>query len=365
MITDTDCSVYYTADGSTSVYQYPFRIIASSDLVVTTRVGTAAEIVLALTAGYTVSGVGATTGGEITLVAGDLAVDTILAIKRIRPITQTWDVRNQGSYLPERVENSADHIIMICQQLAEGLTGTARLHETVDPSVVSSTLPLPTGGALLAWNAGGTAIENVTVGEIGSGDSVTLPDDYGVAIYAAANVFTSRTLTAGAGISITNGTGVSGNPTITSTSPPTGSIVGYGAAAAPTGWLLCDGSVVSRTTYAALYAVIGTTWGVGDGSTTFNVPDSKGRFPIGYGTGAGLTARALGAKGGEESHTITITELPSHSHDIPILTGSHADGSEACIEVGAQGLTPTAVAGGATAMAMLPPFWCQNYIIKT
>jgi microcystin-dependent protein len=90
---------------------------------------------------------------------------------------------------------------------------------------------------------------------------------------------------------------------------PIGTILDYAAATAPSGYLVCDGSAVSRTTYAALFAVIGTTWGAGNGSTTFNVPDFRGRTSIGAGTGTGgnATAHALGSKGGDEA-------LASHSH---------------------------------------------------
>jgi microcystin-dependent protein len=95
---------------------------------------------------------------------------------------------------------------------------------------------------------------------------------------------------------------------------PTGSVVMFAGSAAPTGWLLCDGSAVSRTTYAALFAAIGTTYGTGDGSTTFNLPDLRGRTPVGAGAGPGLTSRALGAKFGEESHTQTAAEVGVHSH---------------------------------------------------
>lgn len=70
---------------------------------------------------------------------------------------------------------------------------------------------------------------------------------------------------------------------------PVGSIIMYGAATAPTGWLLCDGSAVSRTTYADLFTAISTTYGTGNGSTTFNVPDMRGIFPRGAGTSAKLT----------------------------------------------------------------------------
>ena len=73
----------------------------------------------------------------------------------------------------------------------------------------------------------------------------------------------------------------------------TGIIIAYGGSAAPAGFLLCDGSAVSRTTYADLFAALGTTWGAGDGSTTFNLPDLRGRSALGAGTGSGLTPRSL------------------------------------------------------------------------
>lgn len=70
---------------------------------------------------------------------------------------------------------------------------------------------------------------------------------------------------------------------------PTGTIVLYGGATAPTGWVLCNGSAISRTTYSALFGAIGTTFGVGDGSTTFNVPDCRGIFIRGAGTSGKLS----------------------------------------------------------------------------
>jgi microcystin-dependent protein len=72
---------------------------------------------------------------------------------------------------------------------------------------------------------------------------------------------------------------------------PPGSLMAYGASMAPTGWLLCDGSAISRTTYATLYAVIGTTWGAGDTTTTFNVPDLRGQFVRGYDDRAPATSQ--------------------------------------------------------------------------
>ena len=105
--------------------------------------------------------------------------------------------------------------------------------------------------------------------------------------------------------------------------------------AAPAGWLLCDGSAVPRTgATAALYAAIGVAYGPGDGNTTFNLPDYRGRALVGAGAGPGLTARALGAKGGEEAHVLAVGELPSHNHtgstgtDTPDHTHSGSTGTE-------------------------------------
>lgn len=91
-------------------------------------------------------------------------------------------------------------------------------------------------------------------------------------------------------------------PLNTATAPdPVGVIQLYSGATAPTGWMLCDGTAISRTTYSALFAVTSTTYGVGNGTTTFNLPDLRGRAPIGAGTGSGLTARTRGTALGAET----------------------------------------------------------------
>jgi microcystin-dependent protein len=80
------------------------------------------------------------------------------------------------------------------------------------------------------------------------------------------------------------------------------------------GWLLCDGSQADRFLYADLFAAIGTTHGAGDGSTTFTLPDCRGRDFVGAGTAPTLTNRPLGSKFGEESHVLSVAEMPSHNH---------------------------------------------------
>ena len=109
-----------------------------------------------------------------------------------------------------------------------------------------------------------------------------------------------------------------------------GSIADFGMDSAPTGWLACYGQAVSRSTYAALYAAIGDTWGAGNGSTTFNLPDLRGRVragkdnmggisadrltKVGGPSGPGVDGDTMAATGGEESHQLTVGEMPIHSH---------------------------------------------------
>jgi microcystin-dependent protein len=91
-----------------------------------------------------------------------------------------------------------------------------------------------------------------------------------------------------------------------------GSIYMFAGAVAPSGYAVCDGTAVSRSTYAELFGIIGTTYGAGDGSTTFNLPDLSGRVPLGV-----STAMLLGDSGGEEAHVLTVNEIPQHLHTVP------------------------------------------------
>lgn len=106
---------------------------------------------------------------------------------------------------------------------------------------------------------------------------------------------------------------------------PSGVVFDYAGTVVPDGFLDCDASAVSRTTFADLFAAIGTTWGAGDGSTTFNVPDFRRRIAVGSGgSGTGTLGNAVGNTGGAETHTLTLAESPAHSH-----TASNANSSGA------------------------------------
>lgn len=147
---------------------------------------------------------------------------------------------------------------------------------------------------------------------------------------------------------------------------PAGVMMAWGTTSAPTGWLLCDGTAVSRSTYSGLYAVIGTTFGTGDGSTTFNLPNTKGKNIIGLNS-SDTSFDTMGETGGAKTHTLDATEMPSHSHSIAteqansfgtvkIANTATGTGNAATIS--------TATAGSGAAHTILDPYITLNYIIK-
>jgi microcystin-dependent protein len=155
---------------------------------------------------------------------------------------------------------------------------------------------------------------------------------------------------------------------------PLGMVVPFAGAAAPTGWLLCDGSAVSRTTYAGLFSVVSTAYGAGNGSTTFNVPNLKGKVVVGRDS-AQTEFDTLGETGGEKTHTLTESEIPAHDHALEHASlGAGVTLSEIAFSSGsgtnryavANG-TPTldtADAGSGAAHNNLQPYMALNYIIK-
>jgi microcystin-dependent protein len=188
---------------------------------------------------------------------------------------------------------------------------------------------------------------------------------------------------------------------------PTGTVVPFAGSSAPTNWLLCNGTNVSRSTYASLFTLIGTTYGAGDGSTTFALPDLRGRVVAGLDNMGGSAASRLtsttitggaddlGEVGGSQTHTLTTSEMPSHTHTqnshnhtqnshnhgIPLYVesnftgfiGSNGHGGVFRETVGTDTVTPTNIAttatnqntGGGGAHNNVQPTMVLNYIIRT
>jgi microcystin-dependent protein len=181
---------------------------------------------------------------------------------------------------------------------------------------------------------------------------------------------------------------------------PTGGMIAFAGAISPSGWLLCDGSAVSRATYADLFSLIGVTYGIGDGSTTFNLPNMSGNVPVGRDLGD-TDFDAVGKTGGSKENTLTLEQMPPHRHAIAkdaaentgnvITTTSNilrqksggadsaylllrsSGGSDVASDEPTVGLSskpkdatnPYAAQGAQTSLDNVQPFLTLNWIIKT
>tara|TARA_R100001509_G_C4863245_1_gene214157 strand:+ start:141 stop:686 length:546 start_codon:yes stop_codon:yes gene_type:complete len=166
----------------------------------------------------------------------------------------------------------------------------------------------------------------------------------------------------------------------------TGAIMPHGDSSAPIGFLNCDGTAVSRTTYASLFAVIGTTYGSGDGASTFNLPDLRDNVAVGK-----SSSKSIGSTGGSatqtttgsvDNHTLTTSQIPAHTHTKASFQQEqgirHRDGTSQIPQRGDVGTvtgtftTDSTGGGGAhnhgftgASMSVLQPYLALNYIIKT
>lgn len=166
--------------------------------------------------------------------------------------------------------------------------------------------------------------------------------------------------------------------------PILGQIILFGGNFAPQGWAFCNGQLLPISQNAALFSLLGTIYG-GDGVRTFALPDLRGRAPIHFGQGPGLSNYALGQVGGQESVTLTVTEMPAHTHSVaPAATSSDATVPDphnqifaktatrttstntyapASSKNGAMAAFDSAIAGGSQPHSNLQPYVAMNYII--
>jgi microcystin-dependent protein len=149
---------------------------------------------------------------------------------------------------------------------------------------------------------------------------------------------------------------------------------------APSGWLICDGSLLPISQYQALFSLIGTTFG-GDGVTNFAIPDLRGRVPVGATLSGGaqtLTPHQMGEKGGTETVTLTVSEMPAHNHTIVTNDASQTQNTSSQHYLGGGGRTPVysgqpgttmlgasavSVSGGSQGHSNMQPYLGVNWII--
>ena len=285
------------------------------------------------------------------------------------------------------VEGALTEVVTSLNTLLSNLGTISNLWKRDGTNAASANIPMG-GFKFTGLVDGSAATDSATVGQVSAlnstisnlGNTFVRKDGTTTmtGIFNAGNFRVSNVAAPTTGTDATNKTYVDAQ---LGSAAPSGLVCAFGGTVAPTGWLLCNGAAVSRTTYATLFTAIGTTYGAGDGTTTYNVPNLQGRFPIGAGNGAqknvsgsgiitggtALTPRTVGQFGGEEDHVLTVAELATHSHEYRWGTAGGAgpgpDG-EAPIgdslygaQTGAQGLN--------TAHNTTPSFVVLSYIIKT
>ncbi len=300
--------VKYNCNGSVTAFAFTFGVGATSELQVILTSAEGAEITLTETTNYTVACTNndCTSGGTVTTVATYATGNTITILRNV-PLTQEADFTEGMPTLYESFETGLDKLTRIAQQHEEKLNRSV----VVPKSESTSGMTLPGASTrankYLAFDASGNPIASAG----GPGSSEVPVSAWGATLIAAADAAAARTVLSAPAVVV-------------------GEIKMYAASTAPDGYLICDGSAVSRTAYAALFAVISTTYGTGDGSTTFNLPNFKGRAPIGVGQGNTAegggtgTNRTLGATAGAEKHTQTKGEVGAHGHTVTINDPRHS-----------------------------------------
>ena len=325
----------YLGNGATAFFAYDFRVLSDEHLRVTVVDAAGIETILVLASDYSVTGVGNAQGGSVVLTA-PLATGLRLVITRDVPATQEVDLQNQGPFFAETIERAFDKLTMVAQQGKEEDSRSVSLSVTSDG--VSALLPDAVANAILGWNASADALENKTpntaayvvapLANLTSNEATQLlnigPTTISAAQWGYLGAMGAQPLEE---VLLTEASGL----------VPVGTVISFSGLGFPdTGWLVANGQNVLRAQWPELFARYGVFWGAGDGSTTFGVPDLRGRVVAGRDAVEGGAAAnrlnivipnstSLGATGGDQRVTLIAAQMPSHRHRIANVETTNAD----------------------------------------
>lgn len=361
-VSTTESKKIYSGSDTTTVWPLTFPVLAESHLQVITTDEDGVETVLVQDTDYSVSGVPSVGSnyGSITYPLEGITRPTgawSLTLNRVVPLTQETDFSNQGGFYPEDHTEKADLLVMGLQQVQEQLDRCYKVDLTseVTPDGLTEDLNTAVSSAEASATSAGAAKTAAELAEVGAVAAQGLTEDArDDALDAQVAAEAAQALAEAARDAAS---AASGNGT------PTGTMMMWLTNTAPTAFLLCDGSAVNRETYSALFAVIGTTYGAGDGSTTFNLPDLKGKIPVGYNSSE-TEFDTLGETGGEKTHTLTEAEMPAHTHTVP---QGNAEGGGVYLAPNSSSVGSTVTSssrGSGSAHNNLQPYIVVNYIIK-
>jgi microcystin-dependent protein len=443
--------IQYTGNASTvTPYPVPFYFLANADVIVVVTDGDGGETVLTETTDYTITGALDVAGGEIITVAAVPDTST-LTIYRDPEATQLSQFQGTGPLPATALTQGLDRVTMLVQSLLRkvgrcfrftdssesvgSIPGTGRASKVLGFDGLGGAKLYDSAGLLSMLSLSGSLTEAPTafwsddgersakvpdfVNQVGvQSDNRTVWISTGVgAGQWAAYTLDEDDLVSDSPVSPPSQQSVkayvdAGDAAVVAASSaeasakdaaylPPGVIASYAGAAAPAGWLLCYGQAVSRTTYAALFTAIGTTYGTGDGSSTFTLPDMRGRAVAGKddmggvaasritasGTGnPGVDGANLGAAGGVDRHTLTTAQMAAHRHWVVaaegasttvgltsanqicqtrFVAGDYAYGMESAATATDATVGRSSSTGSSEAHPQLQPTIILNYIIRT
>lgn len=325
--------VQYLADGVNTVYIVPFFTPIESDgtpdLDVFTQLASAAPIpaddIKEWNVDYTYTpNLDPITGGVITFFPGKIPPNGY-AVTIVRDVSASLDVEfsQAQTFSGFTLDQALDKLLLISQQnksytLGRNLSYIVNSYLPDSTILANVQIPVLQPGQVWFGSAGGviaaTLEQPADVSTLRSELANNQPTTNGAALVGYYDEVNMVATTVAAQLNYLTGYVLA--------STPTGVMYDFGGTVAPSGFLLCDGSAVSRITYDELFDVIGVTWGVGDGATTFNLPDFRRRVAMGSGgVGTAIIGNTVGSTCTHETEALTSdAQLPPHVHDYALAT---------------------------------------------